>query len=996
MKSVLWLLFLVFFVFVANATETVYEVQEQFSNWIQNGDNDSLESEGLKLASMRLKALKSDLGSNGNSDDFLKLFQHDLDISSAILESLPADVKALLATNFSGSGDFTTICSSSILESTPEQCLNGLKSKGKRYHVYLPKELQGYLGGSVKNLPVHGIRIGNIILMEATSLRRLNDVSLHLGTHIERFESSKATNQRFNDCHHRNESHEVFGHCATSKGVSLRRNLLTKIGDVSTINNNGARKILALRMEFPDGTDKHLQVQSAIWSEASDFYARSSDNLSWFDSEIDWVPGIGYFKTNHADVTTEEWLDLFADAEEFIDLNGYDRTKYDHYVVLFPNVATLSFGGLGYVGKSGTLINTNEDPDNMFRLITHEIGHNCGLLHSQFIQKCPFVSDTCENIIEYGDPFDVMGAGTYYYDLFHAYQKYILGWLPDSDIRFLHEEEGSLKQNSEDVFLYAFDSRFTDGELQVLVGKQDGKFVWMEYRYLRPGQNDKLIVHFSEDNVNKKSQLFDHTSHTVSASDAGVNSGSSIELDGLVVTPMGRVECPNKGSMKCLKVNISKEFVSNNSPPIAHLSISDNYVSTYEELTITLDIVDLDGDAPIFIEYDFDDGTTEAFYDLASAKSVTHRWTTFGYKFISVFVFDGKSVANKAGNSIATKASAWVYVGNSVIYKQLAPERITIDKADSVVKVEPTDFDFSNVKDEFSITARVRLDTNAPEGYHMIFAMSNPTIYVSLYNNAYGVQVFALVGDGENSVSKWVFVGTTIDRDYHIGFSWIKNHFVLYCDGLPVTTSYTYNGPELNLSSQQTAQFGAWDYTNLLTGDLWDAMITNFAMGSNTMIDMYELTNPCDISPCQNDGGCTPSTRLGSTFTCDCSNGGEGPLCVGPSNGGGSSPVFIIISGLLLVTIIIGVVLFIKTKKNKTKSDSNVENGSNSNNANGEETSNGASENNATKDSNNDSNNNGNTSTGNSDQRPPILATPNPASNNVVSNDISKTFTAIV
>jgi hypothetical protein len=94
-----------------------------------------------------------------------------------------------------------------------------------------------------------------------------------------------------------------------------------------------------------------------------------------------------------------------AAAEE----DGFDHTKYQHIIYLYPP-SNCGYGGLGMVGGRETWINGYNN-----KVINHELGHNFGFGHAG-TYRCfdeegvrVTLSDNCTRTI-YLDPYDIMGT----------------------------------------------------------------------------------------------------------------------------------------------------------------------------------------------------------------------------------------------------------------------------------------------------------------------------------------------------------------------------------------------------------------------------------------------------------------------------------------------------------------------------------------------------------------------------------------------------------
>ena len=110
---------------------------------------------------------------------------------------------------------------------------------------------------------------------------------------------------------------------------------------------------------------------------------------------------------------------------------AHNASNYNFVVYLFP-AQSCGWAGLAYVGYphqawiNGTGAFTTQ-------VVSHEMGHNFGLLHAGSLNcGAASIGGTC-NVAEYGDPFDTMGNSHAMH--FNARQKSILNWIPAASIK---------------------------------------------------------------------------------------------------------------------------------------------------------------------------------------------------------------------------------------------------------------------------------------------------------------------------------------------------------------------------------------------------------------------------------------------------------------------------------------------------------------------------------------------------------------------------------
>ncbi|HEY5815168.1 MAG TPA: Ig-like domain-containing protein [Solirubrobacterales bacterium] len=175
----------------------------------------------------------------------------------------------------------------------------------------------------------------------------------------------------------------------------------------------GPRKVAVLLVTFPGGPDEP-------WSPASThskiFTAANSVNAFY---EEESYGGISLTGKLEEDGDVFGWLNLEtptascpyntwkAEADEAAAGAGIDLTGYQHIIYMFPHQSSCFWAGAAM--NNWAMINGNLG----VQTITHELGHNLGLLHAGS-WTCTSggvrvqISDSC-TISEYGDPFDAMG-----------------------------------------------------------------------------------------------------------------------------------------------------------------------------------------------------------------------------------------------------------------------------------------------------------------------------------------------------------------------------------------------------------------------------------------------------------------------------------------------------------------------------------------------------------------------------------------------------------
>ncbi len=177
--------------------------------------------------------------------------------------------------------------------------------------------------------------------------------------------------------------------------------------------------------------------------------------------------------------------------------SGVDFTQFDRVALVFP-VSTCTYGGLGTIGCWETIVPGQnisvawlpifpyQQTFNYVGTVTHELGHNLGLNHSNTVNygNIPLGAlDSVGSNVEYGDPFSVMGSvwtvdGTQkifgQYDAQHKSED--LGWLS------LTAGEYEEVTSSGSFTVLPFESSRGLRALRVLRDPGIGEWLWLEYR----------------------------------------------------------------------------------------------------------------------------------------------------------------------------------------------------------------------------------------------------------------------------------------------------------------------------------------------------------------------------------------------------------------------------------------------------------------------------------------------------------------------------------
>ena len=201
----------------------------------------------------------------------------------------------------------------------------------------------------------------------------------------------------------------------------------------------GERKVLVLLVNFQNNQTQRISVEEARESvftgvESADQYFKDASYYRFKLTSLQRTDGdvVGWLTLPFNDTGCDihgQWTD---GAKDLARQRGYEPDDYNTVFYVFPHMCT--YRTHAYMGTIGDVNNRtpvwiNAYDFNPFTVI-HELGHNIGLPHANAYECTGYkIPDDCQ-IIEYGDPFDQMGAYSPSAALFfNNYYRLSLGWL---------------------------------------------------------------------------------------------------------------------------------------------------------------------------------------------------------------------------------------------------------------------------------------------------------------------------------------------------------------------------------------------------------------------------------------------------------------------------------------------------------------------------------------------------------------------------------------
>lgn len=313
-------------------------------------------------------------------------------------------------------------------------------------------------------------------------------------------------------------------------------------------------------------------------------------------------------------------------------LNGYDIIG-----VQFPSIGASSgivYAGLATMGGSRHWLQGNPSD----KTIVHEFGHNYGIGHAHAWKTSDGSVMGTGELVEYGDPFDVMGSGSPPEGHFHSQAKVALNWITSS---------GWVDANvrgSGTYRLHRFDHADTTGTLRGLRVIKDPSatayqvgYYWVGYRPGIPGNtflSQGAYLTWERPGIDNAALLDPTPNSSAGLTDAALRVGVTYSdtTAGVHLTPLAT---GGSGADAWMDLHVELGTFPANQPPSATFSPP---ASTAARTPTTLTVVatDPNGD-PLAYDWELGDGSAPL-----SAATRTHSWNTGGTYDISVRISDRK------------------------------------------------------------------------------------------------------------------------------------------------------------------------------------------------------------------------------------------------------------------------------------------------------------------------------------------------------------------
>jgi len=390
------------------------------------------------------------------------------------------------------------------------------------------------------NIPIQGIIVDGSMILDEEPLRRLTDSefkSLCPGAPSDQIVA------------------EVGGQLMTFANPSALQDFAreqieweSKIGPIRPTDADpqspwtlGAKTVLFIRVDFSDAPGDPISMmnnelltearaQALIDNEVNSFYVNNSYNQTSLKATVTPVIRMPQTQSYYAGAS---YTVLFSDAETAARAAGYDIDNFNLYLIGMSGSDAFSYGGLGYVGSRGVILNGAF----VMYAIAHELGHNYGLWHAnQWITTDGSVIGPGYNW-EYGNGFDVMGQGGDARGHFGANYKRRLDWLTDANVQTV-TTDGIYR-------LFAHDSTIPGGIRALKIRKGSTKNYWIEFRQLSSDSsafNGALLTWDYESKNYQENEILDMAPSTTDSTDGALRIGQTFDdtEDHIRITALGK------------------------------------------------------------------------------------------------------------------------------------------------------------------------------------------------------------------------------------------------------------------------------------------------------------------------------------------------------------------------------------------------------------------------------------------------------------------------
>jgi hypothetical protein len=572
-----------------------------FKEWTERYGNagqaarTALEAEGAVLARARLAALTDLIQSNPERA-----------VQLAVPESLrgrwPEAVRALLETRVDATGDYEVVCVTPAPgQKVAAPFIRSASINGVRHRVFAYGRALDYV--TRKDMPLRGIAVP----WSAASRAPADPIGLR--------------------------PIRLMALGAPVDGSDAGFDLPQAAGSPPTAESpytEGRKRYLLMRVDFPDYAVDVFPTNTAFQHmiDMSNFLAAISYNkhiIAPVGKGSDITP-VMRMSQNASAYDNGGLSVLYPEARTTAqNVFGYNLSQYDFFFVCTGGRPSYGYAGLGYVGSVGYhLANGYFD----VRTSAHELGHNLGLSHANWLDTGDRSTIGAGSNEEYGDPFDTMGGSGGGSRHFSASFKSRLDWIPANDAITV-TTSGIYRLHAHDITTAPFGLR------AIRLNRPSGDPYWIEFRQLWTA-NKALMNGVNFRRAAGASQLLDMTPGS-----SGGKDDHSLTIGRTFSEPAlnFHVTALRKGNTHPESIDLAIHFgpFPGNQPPSAIARASTINAAVGQAITFTATAADPNGDALAYA-WDFGDGD----YSVDNAAATTHSFSAVGEYYVEVTVSDMK------------------------------------------------------------------------------------------------------------------------------------------------------------------------------------------------------------------------------------------------------------------------------------------------------------------------------------------------------------------
>ena len=528
---------------------------------------------------------------------------------------------------------------------------------------------------------------------------------------------------------------------------------------VASAYTEGVKKLLLIRVDFSDLASSTVASNTAVslitslnnfYSESS--YGKTSFVLSGAGSAV--TPVLRMPRTAADYGGSDDFNGLRSDAQKAAATAGYVVSHFDFDVICMGAVPGFNWSGLGYVGQPGAWLHNSFSAG----VAGHELGHNFGLNHASSWDTAGRSIIGAGTHVEYGDPFDTMGAANAGNSHFNARYKNYLNWLTSAD-RITVVSNGTYR-------IFAHDSANATGVRGLRIVRSSTTNYWVEFRqkftankWLMSGVGLRWAG-----NGNENSHLLDTTPGSADGwDDSPLLIGRTFMDQGgqIYITPVGK----GGTQPESMDVTVNLGPFPTNLPPAVQLTASTTNSSPGATVIFQTSSIDPNGDALAYA-WDFGDGTLGV-----NKASLSHSWSAVGDYWVRCTATDMKGGLATAAVLVRVGTPSTFRISGQVKTDGLPAEGVRVYV--SGIKLTYTDSDGYYVL--AGLTSGSYAVSASLDGYAFLPLFANPValgphaVDIDFFGASTEDQSASLVGSG----SVWKYR----DNGSNLGTSWIKPDF---------------------------------------------------------------------------------------------------------------------------------------------------------------------------------------------------------------------------